>query len=89
MFPKQKFRYFAFKYNVTVVDICDSPQGDNSKELAIAQEKLTAAQNSLDDVQRKIADVSKATQEVASKEAGLNCLAVQYFNPSLHSSQLQ
>jgi len=63
--------YLAFKYNVTIIEIVDSPQGDNSKELAIAQDKLTAAQNSLDEVQKKIADVSKAAQELATKEAAL------------------
>jgi len=63
--------YFAFKYSVTVFDICDAPQGDNSKELAIAQEKLTSAQNALDDVTRKLAEVSKATMETIAKEKAL------------------
>jgi len=63
--------YLCDKYKKSVPECVDMPQGDNSAELAIAQEKLNKAQASLDDVTRRLADVAKATQETAAKEKAL------------------
>jgi len=63
--------YLIFKFSKTVEDVVVAPQGDNSKELAIAQEKLNIAQAALDDVTKKLADVAQASSDMQAKEATL------------------
>eukprot|EP01114_Cavostelium_apophysatum_P000549 TRINITY_DN1049_c0_g1_i1.p1 TRINITY_DN1049_c0_g1~~TRINITY_DN1049_c0_g1_i1.p1 ORF type:complete len:294 (+),score=124.18 TRINITY_DN1049_c0_g1_i1:218-1099(+) len=45
--------YFAFRFNKTVKDILDSPQGDNTEEVNKAQEKVTSAQAALSELQKQ------------------------------------
>jgi len=65
--------YLCFKYNKTVQQAIDSPQGDNTEELNEAQGKLRAVQDALVDLQNqleeqtKVLEVSKRAADELSK----------------------
>jgi len=63
--------YLMFRYSKGIPEVCDCPQGDNSKELAEAQNKLNIAQNALDDAQKQLQEVQTAKAETAEKERQL------------------
>jgi len=56
--------YLVFKYKKTVKDFVETPQGDNSKEIKEAQEKVDAASSALQHAEQALEESKKANQEL-------------------------
>lgn len=74
-FLKKKITQFYSSFPIfsfpRVQETVESPQGDNSKELAEAQNKLNIAQTALDEVSTQLKSVQTAKAETAEKERQL------------------
>jgi len=63
--------YLAFKYNKTVQQLVDAPQGENEEEVKKAQQELQLVQEALDSVSRKLEEQKKAEDDVKRAEEEL------------------
>jgi myosin heavy subunit len=55
--------YLTFKYNKTIKEVVEAPQGDNQEEIEEAQQKLQAVQDALNEVQNQLEQQEKALAE--------------------------